>query len=645
MRCATSLLFSAAGAALVLGGCADRAAEPTGPTGPTISVAVAAYDLPSITDACYELTVWNDASPNAGDVVWTQPLLCASQYGVNNGIRYTGICDATAGMNSIRLVLNDVYQGGGGGTPNGTVVSTDGYVNPCPAPGDPEETEDNGCVQQVACVANQDTLVEFNLTVMRQAELGFLDTVVRFSDIFCAAKLDCVDQHDETLHYLHRPDGGDGPSAVLGFTCLSSSEAEVEMYLDDLVVTCRDSGDNITRTATVDPAGGPSNLSGDAIVDPGGVLFGAAVHAGPALQGARYWNVVLGLSLPATAGETCTLTTRGTASESALTFDGDAGHYTLPAASRYPYIDWEVALFDGDGRACGRHPLNGDEAAGEGGVATIYTEIGTAVTFANQLDFPETLTCPCWDAATFSAEVASLTSGGLGTYELSLQSTSDSHLTLWPRGSDEPEEGLRVDVYFAPSVGPRCVYKAPGSSSSVFVDISESEDLKCKDDVLTALGVKRACPCWDPASLQEQVDQVAALFEGLNAEASFSVENLGTDVVQIELNFEFEDDPDPLELDPIMLELRVDGEGDQSACTFRLESGTLEGQEFDWDSLVNLNLAVTPVERAQCAADLLHVADNPCLGDNGGCQDPTPYCVYTGPDSFYCTDEPPDGDD
>ena len=222
-------LTLAAGALGVSGLACTKDSVPVPQT--SLSAVVAPLELPAATDACYHLTVWNDVSDLGDDTeVWDQPTLCASQYGANNGIRFTGICDAQAGLddedetndgkNAIRLVLNDIYTGGtvDTGTP---LTAGEDYINPCPAP---TEGEDNGCVLVADCAQNEDTKIEFNLTVMRQASLGFFDTVVKISDVFCAAKLDCEDQNDDALTYLHDPaTDADGETAVLGFTCLGGS--------------------------------------------------------------------------------------------------------------------------------------------------------------------------------------------------------------------------------------------------------------------------------------------------------------------------------------------------------------------------------------------------------------------------------------
>lgn len=360
-------------------GCADQG--PPGSIDPTLSVSVAPLTLPDMTDACYGLTVYNTtniASFGAATEVWTQPSLCASDYGANGGIRFTGICDAQAAGathdNAIRLVVNDIYTGGsfdGGGT--ALIAGTD-YENPCPAPSSP--TEDNGCILTAPCEENADSKIEFNLTVMRNASLGFFDTIVRFQDLFCAAKLDCLDEENAPLTYLYDAGAGaDGVTAVLGFACSGGDGIDdVFLYLDEISVTCS-GGPSGPRTATVDPSAGPGNVI-PTQTGASDVLFGAAVNRGEGLEGTVYWNVLLGLSLDGGVGETCTLTASGTASETEL----EAG--ATPDHSRYPYISWDVDLSTAAALSCTRHPLNDSN----GDVETIYTSIDTPEAFEFQLN-------------------------------------------------------------------------------------------------------------------------------------------------------------------------------------------------------------------------------------------------------------------
>lgn len=377
-----SIIPLSVSAALLAGlGCLEQSQPP--PTGPSLSVTVAPLDLPNMSDACYGLTVFNlvpapdPLDPDVEEVVWTQADLCASVYGANGGIRFTGICDASHEQNQVRLVLNTIYSAGS--APTGTVLGGGEYVNPCPA-------SEGGCVLPANCEPNQDTKIEFNLTIMRNASLGFFDTIVRFQDVFCAAKLDCVENDGTTpLTYLYNPaTQSDGPTAVLGFACTGGEGTNVDthIYLNDLVIICGTTDENDvfteTRRATVDPSLGPGLVTATETGAP--VLFGASVNRGEGLTTTIFWNVLLGLNAFA-PGEICTLTTTGTASETPLT----GTPFSTPTHARYPLIRWDVPLHTGAGTAptCTRHPLNGTLA--NAGVASEYTLIGDPEEFEHHL--------------------------------------------------------------------------------------------------------------------------------------------------------------------------------------------------------------------------------------------------------------------
>jgi hypothetical protein len=165
--------------------CADTG---SGPTGPEVAIAVAPLTLPGIDEACFAITVYNgdpatlaDGDPdNDADVVWSNDDICSVQYGNGQGdITYVGPCDASTGDNYVELVLDSLWANG---AELDDEASPADFVNPCKDAGD--------CVQMVECLPNADSLVEFNLTVMRNAQQGFFDIVVNFEDIFCSAKLD-----------------------------------------------------------------------------------------------------------------------------------------------------------------------------------------------------------------------------------------------------------------------------------------------------------------------------------------------------------------------------------------------------------------------------------------------------------------------
>ncbi len=230
-RCALHVGLVLAG--LALPGC-DAGEGP----GQRVAVAIAPLSLPGVTNACFTLSVHNGMPAAGGELVWRQDGVCADDYGDGSGsVTYIGTCDASVpNANVVSLVLEDLYEG----TPP-TAMLGEGFVNPCPA--------DRPCTRSVLCEENADAEVEFNLTVLRDAEQGFFDIAVNFADIFCSAKFDCVDAEGEPLTLLHDPVSGErAPTGVLGFACTSGDGETTWLHLDDIKITC-DAG----PTTTVDP--------------------------------------------------------------------------------------------------------------------------------------------------------------------------------------------------------------------------------------------------------------------------------------------------------------------------------------------------------------------------------------------------------
>jgi len=328
----------------LVAGCADA---PAPSTGANVAIAIAPLDLPGVTNADWRLTVTNGDD----DVVWTRDI-SADAYGDGAGsVSYVGTCDADAPATTVTIELLDLYDASSGATP----IPAGDYANPGPMSRD------------VTCVADADVPVDFDVTVARRALQGFFDVAVSFEDVFCSAKLDCVDDDGETLELLHVPGGGRGDTVVLGFACTGGLGASTEttLYLDPVVVTCG------ADTATVDPSGGPGNLTTDDIIENGAdLLFGAAVYRGDEQLGfhKRYWNLALGFN----GGADCRLTTRGTA------YDGAFDELTTSPDTVWPVIDWDVELTNGSGtRTCTTHEV--DDGAG---VETEYTTLGASETFA-----------------------------------------------------------------------------------------------------------------------------------------------------------------------------------------------------------------------------------------------------------------------
>ncbi len=338
-------------------------------TGPGLQIQVAPLTLPGVADACYNLAVYNVGSgaiaPSA--LVWSEDDVCADQYGDGRGaVTYIGTCDASPSgrVHTVSLVLNGLCSANdcdvADDEDSRTIPSTT-YQNPCPST-DP-------CLLERPCTENADTLVEFNLTIMRDANQGFFDVAVNFEDVFCSAKLDCVDQ------LLHRPGGARDLTAVLGFACTSGAD-ETCLYATAITLDC--GGTNVW---TIDPSQGPGNITENSPL-----LYGAAVYEGDEAFTAfqkSYWNVALGLDETQFATfQDCTLSWSTTASEGAL---AGSGPFTTPADSTYPVIEWERDIIVNGQLACSAHPLNvtlpGEEEDGPS-VATDYTEVTTPGSFA-----------------------------------------------------------------------------------------------------------------------------------------------------------------------------------------------------------------------------------------------------------------------
>ena len=362
----TTARFIGCAAFALLAATSGCTAEPA--AGPAVAgrlaVSVGALSLPGVTDARYELTVTN-AAGGAGDTVWTRELT-SSQYGDGAGsVSYVGTCDAgvAGGVNSVTLELLALYDGA-------TEIPAATYLNPTPV------------TRDAVCVADTDTRVTFDLTVARSATQGFFDVAVTFDDIFCSAKLDCLDDDGAELALLHNPTNGGARdlTAVLAFACTAAPSGDTYLYMDDPVVTCTGlPGQPITISAA---SLGNVDLDAAPTTNPADYLFAAAVYRGDeGLAAKSYWNISLGLDREAFDGlGTCTLTSRATAATAA--WPQEAEGFAIPAGTVYPVVEWSVALNAAGARTCTTHEVN---AAGS----------GVATTYRGYLPAPNTFT---WDA-------------------------------------------------------------------------------------------------------------------------------------------------------------------------------------------------------------------------------------------------------
>ena len=342
------------------------ASDTASPDASRFEVTVAALELEGVADACYQLEV-----TRAGAPVWSRGGLCASRYGAGADISYVAPCDGDGAegagvLNTVTLRIESLS--GPGGAP-----ITD-FVDPCAAPHAP-----SGCQLQASCTPNADTPVRFDLTLMRRAEQGFFDVAVEFDDLFCSAKVDCVDNQGQALRLVHDPASQSRvESVVLAFACtdgdapssLGDPSGSTHLYRDAIEIVCG------TEVFQVDPSAGPGNVYG---LDAPAPLVQAMVFEGAESvvnqatnQDADklFWNVALGLdtawfqSRP--SGTTCTLRTRMTASQGPL----PEGRPPLDAV--YPFIAVDLPLWStgsASTRLCSRHPLDGLPA----GVSTSFS--------------------------------------------------------------------------------------------------------------------------------------------------------------------------------------------------------------------------------------------------------------------------------
>jgi len=314
----------------------------------TLAVGVAPLTLSGLTDAEYLLTVTNGHH----ETVVTRTLT-SRQYGPGDGsLSYVSPCDADDNPNTVALTLVDLWDGPDGAS----LVDRATYRNP------------GLLTRDVTCTANADVAVTFDLTVVRQANQGFFDVAVSFKDVFCSAKLDCLDDDGAPLTLLHNPLAGGQRdlTAVMAFACTGGpAVTETYLYLDDPTVHCT----GLTSDVSVDASAlGTVDLSAEPNANPGSYLFGAAVYRGrEELLTKAYWNLSFGLNRDAfpTSGD-CTLHGRATAS--ATPFTADTAGFALPAGAVYPVITWAVPISRGATLVCGSHAIN-DEG---GQVATTY---------------------------------------------------------------------------------------------------------------------------------------------------------------------------------------------------------------------------------------------------------------------------------
>lgn len=483
----------------------------TGPSGPGVRVEVAPLLLEGVDEACYDLLVSNgsDTVFARGDTNWTRlgadqvetpgtgtpgdgpadtSTLCSGQYGNGRGggISYVGTCDASTDadadpdngvQNDVTLWVDGLYKDG---------AELGDWQDPCPG----------GCTLSVACNENADSLVEFNLTLLRAANQGFFDIAVNFDQIFCSAKVDCADANGP-LALLHDPSSQvRGQTVVLALACTGGPAPEEGMPNDTVLLRNPVVVDCAGVRTVLDPTIGGGNAYTALTPDPDpndaiwqyATYFGTeALSCGNGSCNKRYWNVAIGFE-PQTAD--CEVTTSMTAARNSSIPD-----HTTPDASTYPWIEVDVQLTGGaGGLVCTQHPLNGTTP----GVTTRYTPVTNPRTFCHRYDgaFRSTTLGACASTVDGFARVTVTLQGVnsgelLGNVEVSLTCTSGSY---GPETTDENGAATFVVPQgdtCTPSVDlatlPETVVGIDATSLSEFTVVSDTERLLLADELFNVI--------------------------------------------------------------------------------------------------------------------------------------------------------------
>lgn len=359
-----------------------------------LTVVVAPLSLQGVSVACYDVAV-----TSANEVVWargtptytrlghdqasppdaTAPVIptlqdatsvCSDRYGngAGGGIALVGPCDASlladtdpvapGVQNLVTVWVDGLYTAG-------VTAELGAWQDPCPS----------GCQLAFTCVESEDARVEFDFTILRQANQGFFDVAVNFDDIFCSAKFDTCYSNDTATLADDRPIellfGGDlvrDHTGVFGFACTAGPGTNTVLAYGPITVTCT-GGPVFTIDPTVDPGSNHTASPGVGALLHYGVYRGEEAlacddAATPLVESCakRYWNLAFDLADLVALGD-CDLTLTATAYDAA----GGFANGVPTAGSSYPYIEVDTALTSGGAIPCQENALNDG-----GGVTTVY---------------------------------------------------------------------------------------------------------------------------------------------------------------------------------------------------------------------------------------------------------------------------------
>ena len=381
-------------------GCALESAPPA-----ELRVDIAPLSLIGVGDVIWDVEV-TTGSP--AETVWSRRLTSSRTGDGRGAATWVGPCDASRPAHIVKLWLVGAYAAPV--TSAGTFASGDDSTITDTALPLVNPTSAGPLELPATCRPNADTLVVFDLTVMRPAQQGFFDIAVNFDDIFCSAKFDCCRDADADgacdgpLSLLHDDTGLRGPTMVLAFACTAGvgNDTRTALYLDDLEFDCSGPTDPFSADLRIDPSAGPGNLciAGEAetcaavsspSLDADDFLFQVTTYRGeealttgdqPANK--LYWNVAFGVR-PGAIGA-CRLITRGTADDAAASPDVDGR--VIGAGLTYPVLEWDLDL-----GACVAEPLTlGDPDAP---VRTTYTKPSDPPTTFDHIYLPDATPDAC----------------------------------------------------------------------------------------------------------------------------------------------------------------------------------------------------------------------------------------------------------
>ncbi len=331
------------------------------PTGSRFELRVAPLDLAGVFDVEYTLSVWNGHTPR--QLVWTQSQIRSTRYGNGLGdITYIGTCDADEPASMVELTLDHLFTKNASGVL--TEIPADSWQNP---------SKPVSLKLYPTCKENQDVLVTFNVVVLRDAEQGFFDIAVNFSDVFCSAKVGCNEE------LLFNAEGKRDLTFIVGFACTSGVGDPTWLYLDDFALECTKLTDGVTTTTAL--SFNPDQEPGQHGPIGSGIFQHAVYQGDEDFDGLDkcYWNNAIGVKRTYLEGfDTCSIVGRGTAGT------GPWDDNRSPAYTTYPRIDFAAEVWNTANASntpptpmleCFDHPLNGTPT----GVTTGYTDGAVAL--------------------------------------------------------------------------------------------------------------------------------------------------------------------------------------------------------------------------------------------------------------------------